>query len=81
MRRLAASLPRAFVAARNGHVEGGPVGHPRAVSVFDGPLLHVLVVEEAHGVVVADARPAPGFQFWVADTTASGSPSMAGSLR
>ncbi len=59
MRRLAASLPRAFVAARNGHVEGGPVGHPRAVSVFDGPILHVLVVEEAHGVVVADARPAP----------------------
>ena len=81
MRRFAASLPRAFVAARNGHVEGRTVEHPRAVSVVDGPLTYALVVEDAHGVVVVDARPAPGFQFWVTERTASGSPLVSGSLR
>ena len=53
-------LPRACGALRNCDVEGGSIGHWRAVKIVDRPLLGFLVVEDAHRVVVVDAPAATG---------------------
>ena len=71
MRRFATLPSRYFALAGDGDVEGGSLGHRRPVPVVDGPLVHVLVVEDAH--------PATRFRFWVINKWASNSPSVSGS--